>query len=63
MGILNIQRYLQRGLGTPLLENYKILFSAPPLSVALPLFFALVGKIDFSIKGLGILVYLSEYEH
>ena len=42
---------------------YKILFSAAPLSVALPLLFAQAkSKIDFSMEELGILAYLSESE-
>lgn len=63
MGIVNIQCGLQRDLGTPLLENYKILFFAAPLSVALPFLFVLAGKIDFSTKGLGLLAYFSDCEH
>lgn len=61
--IVNIQSCFQRGSGTRLLENYKILFFAAPLSVAFPLLFVLAGKIDFSTKGLGLLDYFSECEH
>ena len=62
MRIVNIQCCFQRGLGTPL-GKLKILFSTPPLSVALPFLLALAGKIDFSTKGLGLLAYFSECEH
>lgn len=58
--IVNIQCSFQRDSGTRLLENYKILFFAAPLSVAFPLLFAMAGKIDFSTKGQGLLAYFSE---
>ena len=61
-GIVNAQCCFQRGLGAPLLENCQLLFSVPPLSVAL-LPFALAGKIDFSSKVPGLLAYFTECEH